>query len=122
VAYGIHIKRCASDGEILPIALSEWQAAVRQTPNVRMAEGDFELTNPKTGEIIRLRNDGGDAEVFFPANAAWLRVFRWSPDGRVSFNARGDFDLPTSPIRRLAAELARVLGGSLIGDEGEKYD
>jgi hypothetical protein len=30
--------------------------------------------------------------------------------------------VPTSAIRRLAAELARVLGGSLVGDEGEIYD
>ena len=56
----------APEGKILPIALSEWRAVVQQTHNVRMAEGDFEITNPKTGEIIRLRNAGGDAEAFFP--------------------------------------------------------
>jgi hypothetical protein len=87
-----------------------------------MAKGDYEITNPKTREIIGLRNAGGDAEAFFSAKAEWLRVFRWSPSGRVSFRPPGDFDLPTSSIRHLAAELARALGASLIGDEGEVYD
>jgi len=122
MAYEIHIARRDPDGQILPIALSEWRAAAQQTPGVRVAKGDSEITNPRTGEIIRLRNAGGDAEVFFPVDAAWLRVFCWSPSGRVSFRAPRDFDLPTSLIRRVAAELARALGGSLVGDEGEIYD
>jgi hypothetical protein len=122
MAYEIHIERRAPEGQILPIALSEWRAVVQQTQNVRMAEGDLEITNPKTGEIIRLRNTGGDAEAFFPAKAEWLRMFCWSPSGRISFRAPRDFDLPNSGIRRLVAELAHALGASLIGDEGEIYD
>jgi hypothetical protein len=122
MAYEIHIARRNSDAQILPIALSEWRIVVQQTQNVRMAEGDLEIINPKTGEIIRLRNAGGDAEAFFAAKAEWLRVFRWSPSGRISFRAPSDFDLPTSGTRRLAAELAHALGASLIGDEGEVYD
>jgi len=122
MAYAIHITRRAPDTQILPIALSEWREAVQQTAGVRMADGDFETTNPKTGETIRFRNAGADAEVFFSATGNWLRVFCWSPSGRVSFNAPRDFDLPTSGIRRLAAELACALCASLIGDEGEIYD
>ena len=120
MAYEIHITRRAPDA--LPIALSEWCAAVQQTPGVRMANGDYEIANPKTGETIRLRNAGGDAEVFFSVEGNWLRVFRWSPPGDVSFSAPRDFDLPSCGIRCLAAELARALGASLIGDEGEVYD
>jgi hypothetical protein len=120
MAYEIHITRRAPDA--LPIALSEWCAAVQQTPGVRMANGDYEIANPKTGEAIRLRNAGGDAEVFFSVEGNWLRVFRWSPPGDVSFSAPRDFDMPNCGIRRLAAELARALGASLIGDEGEIYD
>ena len=121
MAYEIHIARRAPEGQILPIALSEWRAVVQQTQNVRMAEGDLEITNPKTAEIIRLRNAGGDAEAFFPAKAKWLRMFRWSPSGRISFRAPPDFYLPNSGIRRLVAELAHALGASLVGDEGEIY-
>jgi hypothetical protein len=121
MAYGIHIMRRAPDDQILPIALSEWRTVVQQTQNVRMAEGDFEISNPTTGDIITLRNAGGDAEAFFSATSEWLRIFRWSPSGRISFGAPRDFDLPTSGIRRLAAELAHALGASLVGDEGEIY-
>jgi hypothetical protein len=122
MAYEIHITRRAPDAQILPIALSEWCAAVQQTPGVRMANGDYEIANPKSGETIRLRNAGGDAEAFFSTDANWLRVFRWSPRGDVSFRAPRDFDLPTCEIRSLPAELARALGESLIRDEGEIYD
>jgi hypothetical protein len=122
MAYEIHITRRASDAQILPIGLSEWRTAAQQAPGIRMAEGNTEITNPKTGEIITLRNAGGDTEVLFSADATWRRVFYWSPSGRVSFRAPRDFDLPTSAIRRLAAKLARVLGGSLVGDGGKIYD
>jgi hypothetical protein len=122
MAYAIHIRRRDPNGQILPIAISEWRAAVQQTENVRIAEGDFRTGNPKTGEIIALRNTGGDAEVFFPAEAEWRRLFRWSPSGQVSFGAPRDFDLPTSDVRRLASKLAHALGASLVGDEGEVYE
>src|SRR5215831_14286595 len=109
MAYAIHITRRGPEGQVVPIALSEWRAVVQQIPNVRLAEGDYNITNPKTGDIITLRNAGGDAEALFSPTAEWLRVFRWSPSGRISFNAPSDFDLPTSAIRRLAAELAHAL-------------
>jgi len=86
-----------------------------------MAEGDFERANPRTGEIIKVRNTGGDAEVCFETNK-WLRVFRRSPSSRISFKVPRDFDLPASGIRRLARELAHALGASVIGDQGEIYD
>jgi hypothetical protein len=120
MAYEIHITRRAPDGKTLPITLSDWHAAVQQTAGVRMASGDYETTNSETGEIIKLRNAGGDAEAFFSLDASWRRVFRWSPSGRVSFNAPRDFDM--LGIRRVAIELARTLGASLVGDEGEIYD
>ena len=71
MAYGIHITRRTPDGQILPITLSEWRTVVQQTQNVRMAEGDFETGNPKTSEVISLRNAGGGAEVFVPATSEW---------------------------------------------------
>jgi hypothetical protein len=122
MAYEIHIERRSADAQLSPIALSEWRAAVSEADGVRMAEGDYQITNPKTDERIRLRNAGGDAEVFFPNDEAWLRVFRWSSDGRISFRAPRDFHVPTCFLRRVAAELARKLDARLIGDEGEIYD
>jgi hypothetical protein len=122
MAYAIHIERRAPDAQRLPVVLSEWRAAVERTDGVRMAEGDHRITNPKTGEIIKLRNDGGDAEVFFTVEASWRRVFYWSPPGRISFRAPRDFLEPTSVIRRLALKLARDLDAVLVGDEREMYD
>jgi hypothetical protein len=121
MAYAIHIERRAHDAEHMLLELSEWRAAVERTDGVRMAEGDFLITNPKTGEVIRLRNEGGDAEVL-TGDGSWRRAFRWSPSGRISFAAPRDFETPTSAIRRLALKLARELDAVLVGDEGEIYD
>jgi hypothetical protein len=115
MGYSIHIERDS------PIALSDWCAAVQRTAGVRLADGDLEIADPRAGKIIRLPNLGGDAEMFFPAEARWQRVFYWR-SGRISFKASFDFVEPGSDIRRLAAELARALGASLVGDEGEIYD
>jgi hypothetical protein len=115
MGYSIHIERDS------PIALSHWRAAVQRTAGVRLANGDDEITNPKTGKTIRIRNLGGDVEMFFSGEDSRHRVFRWG-EGRISFNASPDFLEPDSEVRRLAAELARALGASLVGDEGETYD
>jgi hypothetical protein len=121
MGYSIHIRRRDAGAQDSAIALSEWRAVVERTEGIRMAEGDYQITNPKTGELIRIRNRGGDAEVFFSREATWRRVFRWS-EGHISFAAPRDFDLPTCFIRRLAADLARALDARLVGEEGETYD
>ena len=122
MAYEIHIERRGANAQRLPIALSEWRAVVERTDDVRMAEGDFQTINPKTGEDIRFRNGGGDAEVFSPDNGEWLRAFCWLPSGRISFRAPRDFEAPTSAIRQAAAVLARGLDALVVGDEGEIYN
>jgi hypothetical protein len=122
MAYEIHINRLGPDGHSVPVALSEWRAVVEQTPNVRLAGGDHEIANPKTGEVIRVANTGGDAEVLLSGGGQWRRVFRWSQIGNISFRAPNDFNRSDCEIRRVAAQLARVLGARLIGDEGETYD
>jgi hypothetical protein len=122
MGYELHIERRAPDGSRLAIAVSEWRAAVERTNGARIAEGDHQTTNPRTGEVIVLRNTGGDAEVYFPADAAWRRVFRWSRSGRVSFKATPDFEESASDLRRVAIDLAGRLGALLVGDEGEIYE
>jgi hypothetical protein len=122
MAYEIHIKRIGPDGHFVPVTLSGWRAAVEQTPNVRLARGDDEIANSKTGEVIRITNAGGDVEVLLSGGGQWQRVFRWSQRGSISFKAPDDFSQPDCEIRRVAARLARVLGARLIGDEGETYD
>jgi len=101
---------------------SEWHAAVMRTDGVRLVEGSFQATNPKTHEVITLPIDGGDTEVFSATDARWEPGFSWSPSGRISFRAPRDFSQPTSAMRRLALQLARGLDALLVGDEGEVYD
>jgi len=121
MAYEIHISRLGADGRSVPIAPSEWGSAVERTPNVRLAGGAPEIANPKTGEVVRTGNTGGDAEVLLSGSGQWRRVFRWSQRGTISFRAPDDFNRPDCEIRRVAAQLARTLGARLVGDEGETY-
>ncbi len=117
MAYHIHIERPST-----PISLAEWRGAIEQTEGVRMAESPPAVTNPQTGEVIAFGNAGGDADVFFPDEGAWHRVFRWSRRGKVSFAAPADFTDPFCHLRRMASTLAQRLEASLVGDEGESYD
>jgi hypothetical protein len=122
MAYEIHIIRLGADGHSVPIKLSEWCAVVKRTPNVRLAGGDHEVANAKTGEVVRIANTGGDAEVLLSGGDQWRRVLRWSQGGRISFGVPADFSRPDCEIKRVAAQLARALGARLVGDEGEMYD
>jgi hypothetical protein len=118
MGYAIHVTRRSPSGQTMPIALSEWRAVVERTTGVRMANGDFQATNPTTAEVIRILNVRG----LFPDGfnvAACVSLVTFRP---ISFGAPRDFELPTSIIRRLAAGLARDLNASLIGDQGEIYD
>src|SRR5437762_14100007 len=122
MSYEIHIERRGPDAQRLPIALSEWRTVVRRTEGVRIAEDDSQATIPRTGEVIGLRNNGGNAEVFLPDKTAWIRAFHWSHSGRASFRAPRDFEVPASAIRQVALVLACGLNALLVGDEGEIFD
>lgn len=120
MAYEIHITRNAPLLEDGPgITLKEWIAAVMEADSVRLADGDYLVTLPETGQVFRFHNTGGDTEVFF-ADGAWRRVFRWH-EGRVSFVSPRDFDDAGSHIRSIARALAIALRAHLVGDEGEIY-
>jgi hypothetical protein len=117
MGYSIHIERPDSvGGAQVPITLEEWRRAVAATPGMRLAVGNATFHDPVTREEIRLPNSGGDAEVFFPKESSWRRVFTWS-SGRVSFGAVPQ----TSPVWQAARSLAGELRAKLVGDEGEPY-
>ena len=117
MAYEIHITRSADGSEI---TLAEWIETVTRANGVRLAEGDYLVTLPETGQVFRFPNTGGDAEVFFSIDGVWRRLFRWHA-GRVSFVCPKDFDDEASRIRAAARSLAEALQASLIGDDGELY-
>ena len=117
MAYDLHIER----DKDLPIALSEWRAAIESTEGVRMfADTAHTITNPKTGEVISIGARDGDAEVLFP-DGEWCSVFRWRGESAV-FAARFDPTEIAHPVWRAAVALATHLGAVIRGDEGEVYD
>lgn len=117
MAYRIYIHREGRN----PISLLEWQTAVQQADGVRLAEGDTECTNPKSGEVIAVSNSGGDAEVFFPSQSKWFHVFSWR-NGKVAFKGPSSFDAIDDSVRKAATQLASLLNARIIGDEGEPYE
>jgi hypothetical protein len=123
MAYEIHIERVNDKGEPADesITLSEWKAAIENQKNVRLASNDIVGTNPATGEVIRIPNSDGDAEVFFPEESKWYRVYRWRK-GKINFKGLPSFDNPNDTIRQTTRLLAEVLGARIVGDEGEFYD
>ena len=104
-----------------PITLEEWKAVVAATENVRPAAGDLTAVNPATGEVIRLPSADGDAEIFHPAEARWIPVFRWSR-GKIRFKAPADWSAPGGAIEQAARLLAKTLRARITGEEGEFYD
>jgi hypothetical protein len=117
MAYEIHISRRTPGADI---ALAEWIEAVTQADHARLAEGDYLVTLPETGQVFRFPNTGGDTEVFFSIDGVWRRVFRWHA-GRVSFVCPKDFDDEASHMRSVARALADALQANIVGDEGELY-
>ena len=115
--YSLHLER-----KDRKISLSEWRAAVEATDGVRLHNADtHSATNPKTGENITVRAKGGDAEVFFPDSGRWHWVFLWSSSKAV-FAARFVPSETSDPAWRAAVALAKRLGATIRGDQGEMYD
>ena len=101
--------------------MAEWQSVVEQTSGVRLAKGDLEIVNPKTGDIISVGNPGGDAEVYFTGSQAWHHVFTWHRSGKVSFKGLPSFSDPEDPVRIAATALAKLLKAQIRGESSEVY-
>ena len=117
MGYEVHIRHV--DGSA--IGLDEWCDAVAMTEGMRLASGDAIAVNPRTKDEIRIPNQGGDVEVLFPEDDAWVRCLSWSL-GRISFRPPADFGYPDSRFRLALAALAMQLSARLVGDDGEVYD
>lgn len=118
MGYEISIRR--TNGVIF---LFEWEAAVAATNGVRLKTGDVSITNPKTREIIRFPNSGGDAEILVAEYEKWKPVFRWRPrSGDIVFSLTPEFSEPNGLLRTIARQLASRLGAQVVGDSGEFYD
>lgn len=119
MAYMIHIARGADTARI---ALEEWVAAVERIPGVRLADGDYTVRLPETGQTFVLRNNGGDAELHFAHVGEWRRVFRWDEES-VQFVGTEEFGAdPACQLRSVARALATELGAVVRGEDGRIFD
>src|SRR5882757_923814 len=125
MAYSLHIERAGDDPDSKPrpIPLMEWRAAALATKGVRLfAAQAHTATNPQTGEIISVRTNVDDVEVYFADDHRWHAAIYWH-EGSAAIPARqlqpGD---TSNPVWVAAVDLASYLGAVIRGDEGEVYD
>lgn len=119
MAYMIHITRGTDTARI---ALEEWVAAVERISGVRLADGDYTVRLPETGQTFVLRNNGGDAELHFAHVGEWRRVFRWDEES-VQFVGTEEFGAdPACQLRSVARALATELGAVVRGEDGRIFD
>jgi hypothetical protein len=125
MAYYLHIERPGDDpdSEPTPIPLAEWRAAVEGTKGVRLfAAQAHTAANSKTGEIISVRANVGDVEVYFADDNRWHAAIYWH-EGSAAIPARRLQPGDTShPVWVAAVGLASYLGAAIRGEEGEVYD
>jgi hypothetical protein len=112
----------AMDEDGASIALAEWVDAVSRHEGVRIADGDYSVTRPETGQVFTLRNNGGDTEMFVSHVGAWQRVFRWDEED-ILFIGTEAFGVDAQcQLRSMARALANALQAVVCGDDGRIYD
>ena len=124
MAYSLHIERPGSS-----ISLEEWLTAASPIESLRPRASGYTAVNPKTGATIQIGESSGDLEIALPQSFVarilgkakdWEPAFFFS-QGRATFRAPDDMDSPEDALRIAAAALARSLGASIVGDNGETY-
>lgn len=117
----IHLEREGAGGLRAWIPLDEWCEVVRLTDGVRLAADQEPARNSRTGKAISFGEIAGESEVYFPAENAWRRVFRWDPAGYISFSAPADFSDPRTRLRVVASSLAERLRAEVLDEHGQAY-
>jgi len=124
MAYKLDIIKPERDkfGLAEPISLADWKEAVSAIEGLRLHPPQV-LTghNPKTGAAVNILQGDGDVEVYFPAEQAWRRVFRWHRRSArfIIHSAPGD---TSHPDWAAAVALASRLGVVIRGELKEIYD
>ncbi len=111
------------------ISLDEWEQAVNNCSLTKIDPSDVHGVNPKTGEVITIGGDIGDAAVRFSKSGllgvggkvTWRKVFRFKSTYG-SFNYSESMESPQNPIRIAAVELAKLLGARILGEGDEEYN
>lgn len=123
MAYGLHIKRKEK-----PITLEEWISSVEMISGARIEESQLSAINPKSGQTITVSGSPGNVAVLYKsggflgigATETWETTI-WFSNGRGSFVATDQVEMPSDPTRLVVVRLAQILSAEIVGDEGEVY-
>ncbi len=122
MASTLHIIRKDTSGQIRPISLDQWKAALGHHADLRLSDGDAQVINPLTHAVVTMPNRGGDAEIWRPDCQDWIRVFWYSPEGFISFPAAEPGNRDHLHRLSLARSLALRLDAKIYDDEGVETD
>jgi hypothetical protein len=64
--------------EVDSIPLSEWREYVQRQSQLRLNEGNIRIQNPRTGEVLEMPGQLGNAELL--RNGQWANAFWWKRD------------------------------------------
>lgn len=114
MSVGLVVKRVA-DGSAVPnrIAVSEWKQLVDEDPDLRLRVESYFVSNPRTGESIKIAVGDADAEI--RTEGEWAPFLRFSA-GSLKTEYQESFDDPHDPIRSKIAAIAERLG-AVIGTD-----
>lgn len=123
MAYTLHIERDTA------ISLKEWRDVIQSIEGIKIDNSDFEVRNPKTGEVISMgSSDGGDVAILFESKGIlgfgkkkkWEKCISFS-NGVGSFNANNDIENTDNPLHKAVTAIVSKLSAKIVGDEGEIY-
>ncbi|HCE3715988.1 hypothetical protein [Vibrio parahaemolyticus] len=123
MAYSLHIER----EEV--IALEEWVTAIDSIDGLRIASGNSEILNSSTGEEIAIQGNPGDVSIRYVTKGflglgervSWEKAIYFN-SGRAQFKFVEGIEQPHHPVHIAVVQIAKKLGASIVGDEGEVYD
>lgn len=118
MGYDLRITRSADESasEAAPVTLDEWRSYVASDAEMSLT-GFAEVTNPMTGESIRVDDEG---------LAVWADYSGDDPGGNrawFSYRDRGEIVVksPDDEIIAKMRQIAQRLGARVVGEEGEEY-
>jgi hypothetical protein len=98
------------------IGLPEWTQVVALDPHLQIRTEPYEATNPKTGEVIRMKAGEADAELCI--GDRWLPFLRYH-NGWLTTRYIGDYDEPQNAVRLKIADVAKQLQAVITTDAGD---
>ncbi|MVB16810.1 hypothetical protein D6V29_18970, partial [Vibrio cholerae] len=123
MAYSLHIEREKA------IALEEWVEVIDSIDGARIAPGNSETLNSNTGEVIAIQGKLSDVSIRyvtkgflgFGKRVSWEKAIFFN-SGRAQFKFVDGIEQPHHPVHIAVVQIAKKLGASIVGDEGEVYD